>query len=315
VRSSFGLALVSLALAGVVDCQRGKGDVPCAVDDDCGPDETCIDEVCGEATVCSLDDPCSKGFACVAAEVDGRCLFVQGGRRLTDDCTSDVECDSGACTGTVCVNGCTLDDACADGLRCVLDGPRRVCVSPLADGVDGAACTDPRDCLSGTCVRPPTPDDSGTPVCAPACDAAHACAAVGDLCLPLKEGARACLAALDDGAPCLGGGDVCAGGRCIVDRDGSAICASPCVDEACADGFVCVDDADGGRICMPQRNEFADGEACVDERDCVSQICGRYAANGFAASLCASPCPPGGCGADRVCWEGDDVDLCGPIPP
>jgi hypothetical protein len=189
-------------------------------------------------------------------------------------------------------------------------------VLPLDDKADGEACDDARDCASGTCVRGPGDDDA---VCAGACDAAHACAN-DDVCLALAEGARACFAPVADGGPCSGA-DVCAGGRCIEDRDAGAVCASVCPApqdaDSCADGFLCVDDADGDRVCMPVRNEFAEGEACVDERDCASRLCGRYVAEGLDESLCARPCPaaPDTCGADQICWEGDDGDLCGPTPP
>ena len=309
------LPLALLLCAALADCTCGS-EPPC-IDSECD-DGLCAEGSCVEA--CSLEAPCEAGFACVvddgAAGGAAHCLPTSGNTEINDPCDDDRVCASGACSGSVCVNTCTLDAPCANDLRCVLDGPQRVCVLAVDDRVDGAACDDSAQCLSGTCVRPPIPGGSGDAVCAGACDGDHACTAASDLCLPLADGARACLPALADGAACAGS-DVCAGGFCIVDS-GGPVCASPC-DTAgggrrCLQGFGCVDDDEGNALCLPALDDRADGEACQDLRECQSQICGRFVDGAFDVELCASPCPPEGCGPDRICWEGDDVDLCGPVP-
>ncbi len=305
-------ALVLFALSA---CTCG-GETPedeCATDADCTvAGETCVAGSCTGAAGCSVDAPCGDGTACVADDAgSASCEPITGDTAINDACTTDVQCSTGACSGDVCVALCSLDTGCVTGLRCVLDGFRRVCVPPLRDGVDGDVCDDPRQCLSGTCVRPP---DAGTAVCTASCDDAHACADDG-LCLELDDGARACLAPLADGVPC-NGADVCAGGLCIEDRDGIAICASACVDDACAAGFACIDDADDNRICMPLLDDRADGEACTDLRECVSQICADFGAP--FGRLCASECPDpaaerGGCDVGEACYPGPGVNLCGPV--
>ncbi len=327
MRSLLPAFLVLTAVAGSLSgCTCGAETPVCSSDDDCAGGKSCVDGGCAsvDGAVCSVDDACEDGFTCSATDDGaGACNAIVGDGNVNDACASDDDCSTGACTGDVCVTQCTLDDACAAGLRCVLDGPRRVCVLPTGNGVTGDPCDDARDCASGTCARPPVVGDvPADAVCAPACDDDHACGG-GDFCLELAAGARACFPPVVDGAPCTASG-ACVGGLCINEREGGAVCASACPapqdDASCDDGFLCVDDADDNRICMPINNEFADGEDCVDDRDCASFHCGRYVAPGLDESQCASPCPPGppegdGCGDDQVCWEGDDVDLCGPIPP
>ena len=292
----------------LADCSCGA-ESPC-IASECD-DGLCADGSC--AAACSIDAPCAEGFACVDDDtVQGaHCLPVTGNSGIADACAEDLDCASGACSGDVCVKTCTLDDACLPTLRCVLDGRSRVCVPPLDDRDDGAACADAAECRSGTCVRPPTPTDDADAVCAAPCDATHACAS-DELCLFLLDGARACLPPLDDGTACSGA-NICAGGFCIADRDGP-VCASACEDGSCDGAFVCVDDDDGNAVCMPELDARADGDACVDPRECTSRICGNFIDGDTAVELCASPCPPEGCAADQLCWEGDDVDLCGPIP-
>lgn len=311
------VVVVALAAAG---CPGGED--ACAVDADCDA-AVCVDGVCEAVDVCSLDELCPDGFTCQAnGQANGTgavCRPIVGIQPAGNACAVDDDCDTGACAGDVCVATCTLDDGCGGALLCVLDGPRRVCVDAADVRADGAACADPRECLSGTCVRVPPEEQA---VCAPACDAAHACADPAAFCAPLAAadddvsgGARACVVPAADGALCVDDA-FCAGGRCL-DDDGVAVCASACVDDACAAGFVCVDDDAGAPVCLPERNRFDDGAACDDARDCASHICGRYVATGLDVTLCASPCPAEGCGPDEICWvaDGDAPDLCGPVPP
>lgn len=306
---------VVVAAVAVAGCPGGAD--ACAVDADCDSG-ACVEGVCEHVDVCSLDDLCPDGFTCQATETGAVCRPIVGIQPSGNACAVDDDCDTGACAGDVCVATCTLDDGCDGALLCVLDGPRRVCVDAADVRADGAACADPRECRSGTCVRVPPAEGA---VCAPACDAAHACVDVDAFCAPLAaagdddSGARACVVPAVDGAACVDAA-FCAGGRCI-DDDGGAVCASACVDDACGAGFVCVDDDAGAPVCLPERNTFADGAACDDARDCASHICGRYVATGLDVTLCASPCPAEGCGPDEICWvaDGDAPDLCGPVPP
>ncbi|MDP2340740.1 MAG: hypothetical protein Q8O67_07275 [Deltaproteobacteria bacterium] len=288
-------------------------EVPC-VDDGCGDEGLCSEGTC--VAPCSLDAPCDDGFTCVkdASPQGSHCLPITGDSDVDDACDDDQECASGACAAGRCVATCTLDVPCPAALRCVLDGPRRLCVPPAGDLDDGALCSDSAECLSGTCVRPPIPVGEAAAVCAAACDVDHACDDDADLCLALLDGGRACLPPLDDGAPCAGG-DTCTGGFCIEDRAGP-ICASPCDNGTCAAAtFVCVDDDEGNALCLPEFDSRADGEACTDRRECQSRTCGNFVDGGTSVELCASPCPAEGCGPDRVCWEADvGDDLCGPIP-
>lgn len=320
-------AAVAAALVATTGCPPGQG---CRTNDDCVDGTVCVpDEEAGVAECvrpCAADLACTAGLACVPRDdgsFEGACLTLTGQLEVGDTCASDRECRSGACEGfgaPVCAEQCTGDNSCDDvAMRCVLAGLRRVCVAPTGDGEAGASCTDSRECASGTCVDPPDPADGdpSTPLCTDNCEAAADCPTGGDACVRLQGGARACLRPLADGLACQAE-SACAGGFCLEDVDGQLKCASACVDGACGEGFVCVDDTEGNRVCMPQLDTRAAGEPCTSARECASGHCAHFAtATEELGTLCADPCDDeGNCTDGLVCWTDDDgTDVCGPEPP
>jgi hypothetical protein len=253
------------------------------------------------------DDGTQEGGCLEADELD-----------LGAACESDRDCDSGACLGSppVCVPRCDAGNPCDDTLRCVLDGVRRVCVPPGGDGAAGAACVESSACVSGTCIEPPGEDDGG--VCVDNCEVRADCPIDGDACVRLLGGARVCLEPLDDGLACQAA-DACDGGHCVVDFDGASRCASECEDDGtCDDGAVCaeVTETVGGapaqvELCLPPLDDRAAGEACESARQCQSGLCIRFPDD--IGELCAEACAPDNtCEAPLVCYDGDDVNVCGP---
>jgi hypothetical protein len=318
MRALFLLGTV-VAASWVASCLPGNP--RCDSDEDCSGNFQCVFDKAENATVCAsqcaADSPCEDGFACVAVdgELEGVCLDVRDDRGVGQKCTEDRECGSGACAGAAgdqeCVETCTFEDGCGDGLRCVLDGLRNVCATPTDDREIGAACDSSLECLSGMCVVSPASDQAA---CVAPCGEDEDCG--GDVCVRLELGARACLESLPDGAACIAH-DLCAGGFCVEDRDGVAKCASPCDAGACAPDFFCVDDEEGNDVCMPRLDDRAAGEACEINRECDSGLCRHFVADTDLGTLCADPCAATEpvCGEGLVCWDGDEVDVCGPTPP
>ncbi|MBI1949596.1 MAG: hypothetical protein HYS27_28175 [Deltaproteobacteria bacterium] len=320
---SLAVVVVALAAGG---CPTGRN---CAVNGDCDVDQVCVaddDEgtaVCAQP--CAADLACTAGMACIErgdGSFEGACLVVTGTAEAGDACADDRECRSGACEGTanpICVEQCTDDRTCDDAAkRCILDGIRRVCVPPTGDLAAGASCVDPRECASGTCVDPPDPveGEPAPPVCADNCTQATDCPRQGDACVRLLGGARACLEPLADGLACQAS-SACAGGFCLEDIDGALKCASACVDETCAEGFACVDDSDGYRVCLPQLDTRASGEPCTSARECASGHCAHFATETEElGTLCADPCGENDtCTDGLVCWTDDNgTNVCGPTP-
>ena len=301
-----GAWLCGLAVGGCPAPQEA-----CTNDNHCGND-VCVSDVC--APGCSPDAPCPDGSACIDdGDGVGGCLPVTEARGVSERCSNDRQCQSGACEGDVCVDICTLAAACAkNSERCILAGVRRVCVAPLDDRPAGDPCDDARECLSGTCARAAP---GAASQCAQSCSAAVPCGGE-QVCLRLEGGGGGCFDGIADGTPCASS-ELCVGGLCIEDRDG-AVCASQCDAGQCADDFVCVEDDAARSVCMPVLDDRPAGIACSDARECADRNCIHFIVNedtdlGF---LCAEPCPstdPGACGPERVCWEGD-ISVCGPAP-
>ncbi|MCC7109150.1 MAG: hypothetical protein IT382_07675 [Deltaproteobacteria bacterium] len=321
-------ALLALGVAAQAACPNRQ---TCETHEDCPEGRFCVtDENEGLAQCgapCAADLGCPAGQACMLRDdgsLEGACLVLLDDLAVGEDCSSDRDCASGACEGAtapICVDQGTDDLSCEDAaLRCILDGVRRVCVPPTDELEAGAPCTDPRQCLAGTCIDPPDAADGEPrpPVCADNCSEAADCPREGDACVRLVGGARACLEPLADGMSCQAS-SACAGGFCLEDIDGSHRCASACVDEACAEGFVCVSDTESNRVCMPQLETRSAGEACDSSRQCASGYCAHFkAGEEELGTLCADPCSDSGtCEGGLVCWVDDSeggTDLCGPVP-
>lgn len=76
----------------------------------------------------------------------------------------------------------------------------------------------------------------------------------------------------------------------------NGICVPPCVEDACAEGFTCLAERDGGVAsrCVPQ--------ACANVTCTAGQVCGPRG--------CQDPCADAVCPAGTVCRGGSCVDPC-----
>ncbi len=82
-------------------------------------------------------------------------------------------------------------------------------------------------------------------------------------------------------------GSVCAeGSACRQGRDGPSYCAPLCTsDNACGDGLACrYDFRTGDRMCRPISGA-ADGEACVDRRECQNRWCQPDLTGGYCVTF------------------------------
>jgi len=282
-------------------------------------------------TVCATPG-CTGGIEGGAGLCDGAGNCVQGGTVICDPYVCDP-------TGTVCLTACVAQTDCMAGYYCDGSG---VCQSKLVDGV---ACTDGFQCLSGTC-----PAADGV-CCSTACDGScEACVAaktggVDGTCGPVTVGT-------DPDNEC--GADVCNGfGACRCtdgvqngaesDTDcGGGICtpcdmgltcnaSSDCLSGNCpaADGVCC--NTPCGAICeacLAAKTGGTDGtcgpvSAGTDpDNDCSTDVC-----NGFGACRCTDGLLNGAetdvdcgggvcstCGGGQTCASGGDCDS-GNCPP
>ncbi len=177
-------ALLLLLLASGCDCNGPVG-MPCATDDDCAPDERCIDEACvprprtdagaGEdagmtmecddarppcgAVCCASDRVCSAGVCaldCGAVPICGGACCGAGQECLTDRCVLECADEANRC-GAADELCCTADQACLGGGCVDLGEPctlteecevDEICVASLG------ACV-PRDAVEVCEFRPP----------------------------------------------------------------------------------------------------------------------------------------------------------------
>lgn len=297
----------------------------CADDTGCADGQRCVPDggrlVC--LASCNADRPCPNGQACVL-EPSGdaaTCREIEGNLENRRECTEDTQCLSGACVGEdggvkVCVAVCTDDADCGED-RCFAVGPRQVCVTPLDDRDDGAACDSALECASTRCVVLPHIDpDEGR--CVSACEDAQTCGE-GEGCAALVEGGQVCIVLAEGGEACFND-ETCAEGSCVIDdaQNEAEICAGECdADLACAAGFACVNDQEGIARCLPTIEQRDPGETCSSARECGSGFCGDFSSGGegFGAE-CAVQCDDaGGCEGERVCYQTEvGPGLCGPIP-
>lgn len=287
----------------------------CLSDADCAADARCVRAPDAEApacaAICDAQRPCASGTACMASIGDvAVCLPLGEDRPDGAPCDSDLECASGACEGEgadrLCRALCTTPDDCEGDLGCFLVGVRKVCLSVIDSREAGADCETPRQCASGHCVALYGQDRN---VCAAPCAGGEGCQS-DQRCVRLEVGAEVCIDQSANGSPCLNA-ELCLGGACVRDRDGTALCTEPCApDGGCTDPtWTCIKDSEGTDVCMPPLDTRAAGEACEFDRECASKRCIDFGPFGLQ---CAVPCATG-CGAQEVCWTVETgEEVCGP---
>ena len=314
----FAFAAASLVLAG---CDDGEPTVhECETDADCPQNGRCVSSAESSVLVCASECnvalPCPLGQTCTRDDATDNLVCLENIGTVSDgeECEYDFDCLSGACVGEeggrFCTELCNADRSCDDDAkRCFVSDGKRVCLLPTGDAVVGEACETPTECASALCTASPgEPDASAT--CVPECSVESDCLE-GFVCVETDIGAFACVKGSEVGAPC-NGDHVCLSGICLGETD---TCIAGCEDYLCDDGFACVTLTSGERACAPRTDDVAEGEPCESPRDCASGYCINFDTDAQSfGTLCADACPDAGCPAERVCWETDQVDVCGPIP-
>lgn len=145
--------VVGLDLCGVCRTASPVGGA-CGDGLTCTADASCVGGTCvlrrqvGES--CSASEPCVVGASCSAGTCVAPRVVAEG-----EACDATRRCPyRSSCTGGRCVRAALLGEECADRTcasgRCVVEGTGKLC-RPLLDA--GAACSNPLDCRSGSCVK------------------------------------------------------------------------------------------------------------------------------------------------------------------
>jgi hypothetical protein len=189
--------------------------------------------------------------------------------------------DDGSCAAILAAEEPELE--CPAGQACAVDE---------CDLLQGQACTNGLDCLSGFCVD----GFCCNTVCNTACRACSALLSVGanGVCSNLKPNTK-------DNSPmniCNGAMACSAAGTCLKDKGQTCTLGNECASGFCADGFCCDTLCNG--LCFACSDALtASANGTCDEVD---------AGLNSAAMECASGCCDGdGCGMDN-CLAGQVCD-------
>ena len=121
----------------------------CRSDRDC--DELCIDDFPGGyCSASSADGECPDGSTCTPVGRGTQICLADCDPNEEDPCRLGYGCASDFNFPDVCIPGCSLDDDCAEGLKCDPQGgfaSEGTCFNPEAEY--GDACSDDVDCPSG----------------------------------------------------------------------------------------------------------------------------------------------------------------------
>ena len=299
--------LMPLALCIFVACDGEKqGPVRLALGATCtvGGDNACASGYCAKLDTgskicsqpCNAAVTCPMGWTCREDSDPPLCVPVASSRR----CTSDEDCPMAhvcSAEGPCLVPAqrqrcapCSGSEQCAEGFSC--ERPQ-----PGAPEACLKICIKDDDCLAGSCTdgrcRPDAGCGRGSDLCKP-CVTDVECGSQNDFCVRnLVSGERHCASACEVAADCPGG-FLCQafdGGRQCVPSDGR--CEARCLgDEACPDGFQCVDGRCARRggfegLCAP----------CTSDVECAEGVCLENPVRGLRA--CAPLCGP-----DGTCPEG-----------
>jgi V8-like Glu-specific endopeptidase len=268
-----------------------------------------IDSVLEEAgDLCIADAEICDG-------VDNSCDGVvdEGCSALGEPCTDSGECVGGLCdetaAGRICTEICDATrplDGCATGLHCVVSaGCDGRCIPGAAGTLGvGIACATDAECESGNCEDP----GDGRQRCLPLCRGDEGFCASGEAC---TGGPSACGACVPQeilrlprglGEECAASTD-CRSGLC-VQRSGIGECATPCVGDACADGFVC----QMGN-CVLDRSQPPGGQ-CSEINDCFAGTCARQGSLAWCSPL---DCTSVECPAGFECVPVGGANICAPM--
>lgn len=233
-------------------------------------------------SLCSSDEPCTAGLACV----NNKCVVPpppgQPCAGLICDETGfcDTTFDGGTCIERKDAGSCTDDVECLSSQLC--EGLSGTCQPQKALG--GAPCSARQSCPTGqSCVgatatalgecRAPLPDDAGC-VGSNDCAPHRACVA--------RDAGTVCTLRQSANAPCLQDRDCqlnhrCQMARCVRLPTTGESCTGP---RACVFG-PCLAGPDGGYFCV---NPQGPGATCTLDADCASNKC--------IAGQCLPSCAP-----------------------
>ena len=178
---------------------------------------------------------------------------------------------------------CQVDADC-DGADEICD-----CRGDCVDVAGQSACTEPKNCGSGTWCDPCTGH------CAERADLCHPCVPTGAC-----TGDEPCLAP-EDGP--------CNNGVCVTYASGGSFCGLECVNaNGCGGpGYDCVD-VDGAEFkqCVATSGQCADLGLCADDAECLEgEICND------TLKICAPGCVEDGqCSGDLICTSARCVTPC-----
>jgi hypothetical protein len=303
------------------DAAGGQG---CAVDSDCADGYHCDEasQVCAvdgtDQADCLVDSDCADGFHCEAESCTADGVAGQG-CDADSDCAEAYHCDaaSGQCAADVPAGGqCAADSDCAQGYHCEAGA----CAE---DAAGGQACAEDADCAEGYhCDEAQTQcaADSGPEgPCAVDSDCAQGYHCAGGACVENVGPGGACAADPDcaDGYHCDEGA-----GNCAADQAPGGLCGS---DDDCVEGYYCTDGqcaatVAAGAPCAQESNcgpgyhcdavctqDVADGAACDESSDCVSDNCSNDTCCTAGKECCQVAADCGPPAELPVC---DDLELC-----
>ena len=238
----------------------------------------------------------------------------------TDVGSATGRSDSGVTSADTSSGSSVLVPECADSDDCSTDEACS-CQGVCVDVAGKTACTEPKNCGSGSWCDPCTGHCESTKVLCEPCSTSGLCPTGGacrapeegaceeqGVCIPFATGGNYC------GRACLTSAG-CPNGYECVDIDGAANKQCVPVSGECADLGLCDGDADcpEGEIC--QQGPQTCGPGCSDDAGCpVGQVCNK--------ARCADPCQtdadcilPELCQEDGHCKDPDACETWLECPP
>lgn len=233
-------------------------------------------------------------------------------------CGSGSACQSRLCaahpvTGiSVCTTSCDprRPSTCPDDAWCAANangsGNCFQGTPPSRFSPVGARCLQDHDCITNWCLASEV--DPSRKYCTQVCDSINPCKT---LRCQLTSASKGICRPAEFGEPC-GSGEHCISGLCLTDPvdPSRKYCTEQCAS-TCADGYACQRISTGENACVKQiplePGTRVMGEACAEDTDCASLICGPDA-------VCTHLCEESGCEAGYECREHDGEQLCLRVP-
>jgi len=244
------------------------------------------------ATACGDDDDGGGGGATCGegtVETDGGVCVPDGdsGRPQAGEGGGGGSGGSGGASGQ---GGLTCGEGTAE-----MDGECVAVPGTPAKGPVGAACDDPTDCQTGSCVMTDTLPGGYCSILG--CSADNPCP-VGSTCYTTSDGVSLCMAFCEGDVDCRGDGDY----ACQpLYTSALGICAPSCtITEECSSSTRCNEDTGVCELltCDPAAS---DEDSCSSDETCWPDSNGLSDEGGLCLHLCDPGDPSAECLADEVC--------------